>query len=63
MSFYHSTRSGASSVTSKQAILTGIAPDGGLYVSDELGEKRVSLETVCGPDLSRDRAPRAGDAA
>ena len=48
MSFYHSTRSGASSVTSKQAILTGIAPDGGLYVSDELGEKRVSLETVCG---------------
>ena len=47
MSFYHSTRSGANSVTSKQAILTGIAPDGGLYVSDELGEKRLSLEAVC----------------
>ena len=48
MSFYHSTRSGANSVTSKQAILTGIAPDGGLYVSDELGKKRLSLEAVCG---------------
>lgn len=47
MSFYHSTRSSADSVTSRQAILAGIAPDGGLYVSDELGEKRLSLETVC----------------
>ena len=48
MSFYHSTRTGANSVTSKQAILAGIAPDGGLYVSDELGEKTLPLETVCG---------------
>lgn len=48
MSFYHSTRSGADSVTSKQAILAGIAPDGGLYVSDELGERRLSLDVVCG---------------
>ena len=48
MSFYHSTRSGANSVTSKQAILAGIAPDGGLYVSDELGERRLSLDVVCG---------------
>ena len=47
-SFYHSTRSGADSVTSKQAILTGIAPDGGLYVTDSLGEKTLALETVCG---------------
>ena len=45
--FYHSTRSAADSVTSKQAILAGIAPDGGLYVSDELGEKPISLEAVC----------------
>ncbi len=45
--FYHSTRSAGDSVTSKQAILAGIAPDGGLYVSDALGEKGVSLETVC----------------
>ena len=47
MSFYHSTRSAANSVTSKQAILSGIAPDGGLYVSDELGDRTLSLETVC----------------
>ena len=47
MSFYHSTRSSADPVTSKQAILAGIAPDGGLYVSDELGERRLSLEAVC----------------
>lgn len=33
---YHSTRSKQSFVTSKQAILEGIAPDGGLFVSDEL---------------------------
>lgn len=46
--FYHSTRSGAQSVTSKQAILAGIAPDGGLYVSDGLGEKSVGLDVVCG---------------
>ncbi|HIY51095.1 MAG TPA: threonine synthase, partial [Candidatus Olsenella avicola] len=45
--FYHSTRSAGDSVTSKQAILAGIAPDGGLYVSDALGETPVSLETVC----------------
>ena len=47
-SFYHSTRSDDNSVTSKQAILEGIAPDGGLYVSDSLGEKTLSLEEVCG---------------
>ena len=45
--FYHSTRSAADSVTSKQAILSGIAPDGGLYVSDGLGEKKLDLATVC----------------
>ena len=33
-SFYHSTRSKLDSVTSKQAILRGIAPDGGLYICD-----------------------------
>ena len=46
-SFYHSTRSSAKSVTSKQAILAGIADDGGLYVCDGLGETGVSLEGVC----------------
>lgn len=32
--FYHSTRGFSEPVTSKQAILEGIAPDGGLFVSD-----------------------------
>ncbi|MBE5024857.1 threonine synthase [Olsenella sp. DSM 107455] len=50
MSFYHSTRSSADPVTSKQAILAGIAPDGGLYVSDELGGRSLSLDEVCAQD-------------
>lgn len=40
---YHSTRSSGDVVTSKQAILTGIAPDGGLYVSDQLGASALDL--------------------
>lgn len=44
---YHSTRNGSNPVTSKQAILQGIAPDGGLYVSDGLGQARVDLPSVC----------------
>lgn len=46
--FYHSTRSSADLVTSKQAILTGIAPDGGLYVSDQLGQTKLDLAQVSG---------------
>ena len=46
-SFYHSTRSNADSVTSKQAILAGIAPDGGLYVTDALGSAKLDLNVVC----------------
>lgn len=46
--FYHSTRSCAQSVTSKQAILQGLAPDGGLFVSDELGANAVDLATAAG---------------
>lgn len=45
--FYHSTRSSKDSVTSKQAILAGIAPEGGLYVCDALGEKPLDLAGVC----------------
>ena len=41
--FYHSTRSVNKLVTSKQAILAGIAPDGGLYVSDDLGSSQLDL--------------------
>ena len=46
-SFYHSTRSLDDPVTSKQAILRGIAPDGGLYVADWLGQERLDLAAVC----------------
>ena len=46
-SFYHSTRSANGPVTSKQAILSGIAPDGGLYVADWLGEKKLDLVGIC----------------
>ena len=46
-SFYHSTRSKLDSVTSKQAILRGIAPDGGLYVADWIGEEKLDLAQVC----------------
>ncbi len=46
-SFYHSTRGTSESVTSKQAILAGIAPDGGLYVADWVGEKKLDLAHVC----------------
>ena len=44
--FYHSTRNGGEPVTSKQAILTGIAPDGGLYVSDQLGEETLDMAAM-----------------
>lgn len=43
---YHSTRSNDEVVTSKQAILTGIAPDGGLYVSDQLGQVTLDLARI-----------------
>ena len=44
---YHSTRSAHGAVTSKQAILTGISPDGGLFVSDQVGEAKVDLQAIC----------------
>ena len=49
--FYHSTRSDADSVTSKQAILEGIAPDGGLYVTDGLVNAQLDLARVCSQDF------------
>ena len=47
---YHSTRSNDEQVSSKQAILTGIAPDGGLYVSDQILNASLDLETICAND-------------
>ena len=48
MSAYHSTRSLEAPCTSKEAIRKGIAPDGGLYVSDELGAVQLDLGDVAG---------------
>jgi threonine synthase len=40
---FHSTRSTTDSLTAKQAIRKGIASDGGLFVTDALGEEAVDL--------------------
>lgn len=44
---YHSTRSSDHTVLAKQAILQGIAPDGGLYIQDSIDEKPLDLAKVC----------------
>ena len=44
---YHSTRCSDHTVLAKQAILQGIAPDGGLYIQDTIGEKPLDLAKVC----------------
>ena len=46
MGTYHSTRSRTLACSSKVAIRTGLAPDGGLYVSDELGSKKVDVNGI-----------------
>ena len=45
-SMYHSTRSNAMECSAKRAVLDGLAPDGGLYVTDELGRASIDLERV-----------------
>lgn len=45
---FHSTRSTTDSLTSKQAIRKGIADDGGLFVSDALGETKVDVASMPG---------------
>lgn len=50
MATYHSTRSRTSELSSKQAIRRGIAPDGGLYVSDALGETTINLASLASKD-------------
>ena len=59
-SFYHSTRSKLDSVTSKQAILRGIAPDGGLYVADWLGQTKMDLAAVCAQGFHQTARPVLG---
>ena len=48
MATYHSTRSRTLSCESKEAIRRGIAPDGGLFVSDALGEKKLDVAALAG---------------
>ncbi|NMN01550.1 threonine synthase [Bifidobacterium sp. DSM 109963] len=48
MTTFHSTRSTTDSLTSKQAIRKGIADDGGLFVSDQLGETKVDIADLAG---------------
>ncbi|MDY2778002.1 MAG: threonine synthase [Collinsella sp.] len=48
MATYHSTRSKTPALASKEAIRRGIAEDGGLYVSDALGETVIDLDGLAG---------------
>ena len=50
MGFYHSTRSASPTFTSKEAIRRGIAPDGGLFVSDDLGGATIDISTLADKD-------------
>ena len=45
-SMYHSTRNADACVSAKRAVLNGLASDGGLYVTDALGETKIDLERV-----------------
>ena len=48
MGINHSTRSATPTCTTKEAIRRGIAPDGGLFVSDALGEAAVDIASLAG---------------
>ena len=50
---FHSTRSTTDSLTAKQAIRKGIADDGGLFVSDELGKTKVDVASLAGKPYQR----------
>ncbi len=47
---YHSTRSRVHELNAREAVLAGIAPDGGLYVSDALGEKKLDIASLMNKD-------------
>lgn len=48
MTTFHSTRSTTDSLTSKEAIRLGLADDGGLFVTDSLGETKVDIADLAG---------------
>lgn len=45
-SMYHSTRSTVKECSAKRAVLDGLAPDGGLYVTDDLARKSIDLKRI-----------------
>lgn len=45
--FYESTRRKGGSISAMEAVLRGISPDGGLFVSPDLGSVSIDLERVC----------------
>ena len=45
---YHSTRSKENTVDSAQAVLNGLAPDGGLYVPEKLPQVDVQIHCCQG---------------
>ena len=49
---YHSTRNKVITATASEAILNGIAPDGGLYVPDEIPKLKVSFEALARMDYA-----------
>ena len=53
---YHSTRSRTISCSAKEAVRLGIAPDGGLFVSDELELEKLDVNALVDsdyPDIAR----------
>lgn len=48
MNTFHSTRSTDETLTSRQAIRRGLAPDGGLYVCDDLGGTTIDVSQLVG---------------
>ena len=50
MTTYHSTRNAEKTLTASQAILQGIAPDGGLYVPDHIPALDIALDHL--PDMT-----------
>ena len=55
-SMYHSTRSTVTECSAKRAVLDGLAPDGGLYVTDELGRTRIDLDRIVGQSYRENAA-------
>ncbi|MBY4796918.1 threonine synthase [Collinsella sp. AGMB00827] len=57
MASYHSTRSSSHTCSSREAVRQGLAPDGGLYVSDSLGQTKIDVKGLANrsyTDLARE---------